>query len=227
MRSDRDGSPEFVADTAEMIDYLQYAIDFNFLERCQCTAEDFRASDPNNYFNVAKEIFTTGRGLYYIGPILTVADAEGLRAMDDEYGILPMPKYSEAQKEYRNSFQYSNATVYSIPVQNTRDELTGAVLEAMAYYSTDTLRTGYYTYVLGEKGSRDDESKQMLDLIFRTRINDLGFVYDWGGMITVYYYMAQNQISPVTMFRIKGELIRESMNKTLSEIRDKTSGGGQ
>ena len=46
-------------------------------------------------------------------------------------------------------------------------------------------------------------------------------------MITVYYYMAQNQISPVTMFRIKGELIRESMNKTLSEIRDKTSGGGQ
>ncbi|MBS7275994.1 MAG: hypothetical protein KIG76_05780 [Eubacteriales bacterium] len=227
VRSDRDGSPEFVADTAEMIDYLQYAIDFNFLERCQCTAEDFRASDPNNYFNVAKEIFTTGRGLYYIGPILTVADAEGLRAMDDEYGILPMPKYSEAQKEYRNSFQYSNATVYSIPVQNTRDELTGAVLEAMAYYSTDTLRKGYYTYVLGEKGSRDDESKQMLDLIFRTRINDLGFVYDWGGMITVYYYMAQNQISPVTMFRIKDELIRESMNKTLSEIRDKTSGGGQ
>ena len=101
------------------------------------------------------------------------------------------------------------------------------MLEAMAYYSTDTLRKGYYTYVLGEKGSRDDESKQMLDLIFRTRINDLGFVYDWGGMITIYYYMAQNQISPVTMFRIKDELIRESMNKTLSEIRDKTSGGGQ
>lgn len=51
----------------------------------------------------------------------------------------------------------------------------------MAYYSVDTLTATYYDNALKTRYVRDEESGDMLDIIFATRVYDLGFISDWGG----------------------------------------------
>ena len=52
----------------------------------------------------------------------------------------------------------------------------------MAHYSSDTLVPAYYEKLLGGKFARDDDSVEMLDIIFDSLVFDIGFCYDnWVG----------------------------------------------
>ena len=64
-----------------------------------------------------------------------------------------------------------------IPKTNNKLEMTGAVLEALAYESRETVIPAYYDIALKGKYARDPESVEMLDLIFAGRIYDLGDTY--------------------------------------------------
>ena len=68
-----------------------------------------------------------------------------------------------------------------MPITCRDTELTGVTLEAMAYGSTTTLTPAYYDNALKTRYVRDEESGDMLDIIFATRVYDLGFISDWGG----------------------------------------------
>jgi hypothetical protein len=61
--------------------------------------------------------------------------------------------------------------------------MTTHIIEAMAYYSQDTLTTAYYDITLISKGTRDPESGPMIDLILSTRVFDLSMYYGWGGLV--------------------------------------------
>lgn len=52
----------------------------------------------------------------------------------------------------------------------------------MCYESRDTVRHAYFDVTITNKTIRDEESAEMLDLIFSTRIYDLGFIFNWGSM---------------------------------------------
>ena len=45
-----------------------------------------------------------------------------------------------------------------------------------------TLQPAYYEISLQRKFSRDEESEKMLDIIFATRLYDVGAVNDWGNI---------------------------------------------
>ena len=102
--------------------------------------------------------------------------------MEANFGILPLPKYDESQEQYFSTMQYNNATVMCVPQTATNLERTGAVLEAWAAESVDTLTVAYYEITLKGKYSRDDESTAMLDLIFSTRVIDQGMLFNWSGV---------------------------------------------
>jgi hypothetical protein len=112
-----------------------------------------------------------------------------LREMECNFGILPNPKLNEAQSEYYNAVHAWCTTSVSIPI--TADpERTGIVLEALTAESYYTLRPAYYDISLKNKLMRDDESGEMLDLIFDTRCYDLGHVYNWGGVFDMFGSLA-------------------------------------
>ena len=52
----------------------------------------------------------------------------------------------------------------------------------MARGAADTIVNAYYEQTLYNRLVRDDESYEMLRLIFSTRVYDLGTIYDWGGI---------------------------------------------
>ena len=109
--------------------------------------------------------FEEGRCMFYINTLTTV---NGMRDMADEFGIIPTPKYDEAQSEYCN---YGGSPFYMVVPPTTEDlSRTGAVLEMLAYTSVGVVDIAYYDVLLQGKISRDADTRRMLDLIFSTQI---------------------------------------------------------
>jgi hypothetical protein len=143
---------------------------------------------PWGYINGT--IFEESRALFVSAIMLAVS---GFRNMEDDFGILPLPKYNSEQAQYFNTLQYNNATVYSVPSTSTNLERTGFILEAMAAESKRVLTPAYYEVTLQRKHARDEESAAMLDLIFSMRILDIGFVFNWQDLQGVYSGMVTNR----------------------------------
>ena len=143
----------------------------------------------NPYDDGIFKVFREGRGLMFFEMIGTIPT---FREMEDDFGLLPLPKFDEAQKEYHSFTSYGWATSYSIPVTNSDLGRTGMILETMAGYSTDTLTPAVIDVSLKSKFARDEESAEMLQIIFDTKTYDLGVDYNWGGLYGVYNEAAQN-----------------------------------
>jgi hypothetical protein len=104
------------------------------------------------------------------------------RNMEADFGIVPPPKYDEAQKEYISSVSVMSTNSLCVPVTVRDFERTGAITDALAGESFYTLKPAYYEVQLKTKFARDDESAEMLDIIFAGRKFDLGLLYSWGGL---------------------------------------------
>ncbi len=107
-----------------------------------------------------------------------VLDERGV--MEDDFGILPLPKYDKSQEEY-SVFAYPFYPLLSIPttVQGERQSMTGFILEALAAESYKTLTPAFYDIAMGGKVLRDEESTRILDIILRGRSYELLLIYRW------------------------------------------------
>lgn len=111
----------------------------------------------------------------YIYAII-LRNIELLRDMESDFGIIPYPKFDEAQPEYLNHVG-SASPILTIPITNiSDDELLGNVLEAMAIASYQVVRPAYFEVALKEKYARDGETQQMLDIILESRTYNLGYI---------------------------------------------------
>ena len=109
---------------------------------------------------LASRAFSEGRAMFFdifLGDILWFSDTEF------EFGILPYPKWDE-NSEYQNRSSNMTALTY-IPVTNPNLELTGAVLEEMAFQGAKNLTPTYFDIVLTVKNTRDVQSEEMLPII--------------------------------------------------------------
>ncbi|MCL2518571.1 MAG: hypothetical protein FWF15_08420, partial [Oscillospiraceae bacterium] len=136
------------------------------------------ASDP--FYGGIIPAFNDGRILFYMGSMALVPM---FRGMEQDFGILPIPKFDEAQDTYYTTMSvFNNGAIY-IPTTNVNLERTGIILEALSAESLYTLRPAYYDMTLKDKFSRDNESSTMLDILFANRIIDIGSSYNFGGIL--------------------------------------------
>ncbi len=124
-------------------------------------------------------LFMDNRGLFNFNEFHSI---ETMRQMDTAFGILPFPLYEESQERYYHSINPHVAAMLLVP-KDTRDvERAGYVLDALGAASKNILTPAYYEQYLKSKGSRDNESEEMLDLIFGSLTYDIGYLYDFGGL---------------------------------------------
>lgn len=161
--------------------------------------------------------FKDGRSLFNVS---MAKGCNSLRDMEDSYGILPIPKYDEYQDSY-----YSRVNNYHdslIAVFNTAGdpEAVGAALEVLSYYSYYNIYPQFYEVVIQGRGTRDDDSRRMLDIIFSTRTYDLGLIYGTEGFSDqVLRYTAKgdtNLASFMATWESKLEKIMEELNELAS-----------
>ena len=122
-----------------------------------------------------KNPFMQGRSLYLFEPL---GHSKKMRDSKFDFAIIPMPKYDENQKEYLTPILQSVHTMY-VTVANQKTDAIGATLENMAAEYYKNLRPAYYETVLENKRVRDDESLEMLEIIFKNRELNPAVVFDW------------------------------------------------
>ena len=101
--------------------------------------------------------------VYFMYQVLSSAAV--MREMEADFGILPMPKLDDTQDRYYTCV-LENLTVLGIPVSVTDVSASGALIEALARVGYDTVTPVYYEKALGSKYVRDNDSAEMLDLIY-------------------------------------------------------------
>lgn len=176
----KDGTLEYILDNERNVDIIGRLRKLMTNNDIQLRAEDITGS--TNIWDDIINIFREGRALYRIS---IMGDIVGLRDMEDDFGILPLPKYDENQESYITTYQAWNGSAYMVPASISDSKRTSAILEYMAYLSKDTITDAYYNVNLQGKVARDDDSSEMLDIIFDSMKTDVGFAFQLGSVQNV------------------------------------------
>jgi hypothetical protein len=117
----------------------------------------------------ARTMFGENHGLFVID---CVAIIESFRNMEADFGILPGPKYDEAQEKYYS--RVIDGWLNCAPVHAANPERTSIIMEALAVESKNITVPAYIEIALRTKQARDDESQDMINLIHETMTMDIG-----------------------------------------------------
>ena len=124
-----------------------------------------------SYFDTdAVKGFRDGRSLFTDINTINVAE---MRKMDDDFGILPWPTLAEGEPYLTNVD--AGMHLFCVPYTTVDPERTGLILEGLAVLGQQTVIPEYMEKTVRYKQTRDDESFEMLDLIFAGRVYDLGY----------------------------------------------------
>ncbi|MBQ4557307.1 MAG: extracellular solute-binding protein [Clostridia bacterium] len=149
---------------------------FNVLEYFANMVLDPEISLKYQHNSAAKEyidVFSGNRALFFM---TTIGKLGEFRDMETDYGILPYTLCGP-NTEYSNTVAPFYMTCMCVPMLVEDEERTSAVIEAIGYYSNDYIIPAYYEKTLNGQYTRDEESGEMLDIIFDTRAYDLGYVF--------------------------------------------------
>ena len=116
------------------------------------------------------DIFKDGRSLFGGS---TMGSIIGYRDMEDEIGILPLPKYDLSTPQYYAPSE-AGTNLFTVPISAKDTERTSIIVEALCAEGYKEVIPVYFEKALKTKYSRDDESESMLDYIKE------GIVYDYG-----------------------------------------------
>ena len=105
-----------------------------------------------------------------------------IRDMESDFGILPYPKLSEDQTRYYSTIAPYNSQFICVPLitDDATIEYIGAVTETLAYEGQKTVWPALYEQTLKGAFARDEETYDMLDIIYSNYGYDVGYYYQIG-----------------------------------------------
>ena len=184
-------------------------------------SENYTGGKFNTSFNQQNE-FTTGNATFLGG---TVGDMRVyLPSSEVEYGIVPIPKYEQSQKQYI-SYVYRAASICGIP-SNIDQQAEGTlarvcnVMEWLNAYSYKLVKPVYYDVILYGRISRQPEAVDMLKIIFGLEDNGVKRMEMDGvlalGMTNVLEVCASDCSTGISgRIRVISELVDDTLNTTV------------
>lgn len=144
--------------------------------------EDYNAAAQNdgfvNCYRAAAWAIAEGKALFrYMSMSDTLRLAEYKSC---NYGILPSPKLDAGQDGYASLVSTLAVPGVCVPSTNDDYDRIGIVLDAMAAKAKEVITHAYYDTLYQYRVAQDDESQEILDIIFNERTYDLGVVFNWG-----------------------------------------------
>lgn len=127
-----------------------------------------RLHDQSKYTQTVEE-FTANKSLFAATVVGRIAT---FREMESDYGLLPYPKFDEAQDRYYS--RVIDGWLHVVPSTNPDPERTSVIMEALASGTARLFIPAYYENYISLRALRDEDSVEMLNLIKDTRIMDLG-----------------------------------------------------
>ena len=137
------------------------------------------ANDDDGYsYNL--NIFPSSRAFFLGGEL---KDAQVFRDMDDEFGVVPLPKYSESQDQYFTTLDFQMMT-FAIPYTQAAPEDAALLLDAMSWETDTKILDVFLGNRIEQKGLRNQDSVEMLHIIFEGLGIDLGEAFDLFGNLS-------------------------------------------
>ena len=127
--------------------------------------------DPNDDY---AKYFTQGKALFLVQRLTVLT--EYATNMEDGYGVLPMPKYSEAQPNYYT--QLHACELWGIPLDAKDPEMSSAVMTSMGYDSHEVVLVPHFEKLLKTRYVKDSESGYMIDTIYYNIYMNFDSIYN-------------------------------------------------
>ena len=162
-----DGGIEFQMISEDAVTLCEKLVDFFWQPGSYtgCT------SDPELHaaFASGKSLFLGNAGL---------GTVEKIRDMECDFGILPSPKFDEAQTTYR-TLVHDGGYIGAVNGNSANLDAAGAILEALNAETYRSVTPTYYETALKVKYTRDDTSAQMIDMIHDTLMTNFIYAYNY------------------------------------------------
>jgi len=169
IKKDENGVPFHAQNTPKMADITDNLYSFLW-ENPGVYANPVSSPGPENIY---RYIFLENRTMFL--PEL-LGNAQALRSMDTDFGIIPYPKWNEQQENYLTT-SVAYFTLFCVPVTVKDFEMIGVITEALCAESYKKVIPAFYEVALKTKYSRDDESAEMIDTIRNGLTFDFGKIY--------------------------------------------------
>ena len=163
-------------------------------------------------FMIPDDMFVNNQVLF-LPEVFRFADQD-LRDFNTDYGIIPYPKWDEAQTDYYTMVDGGHEGL-AIPASAQELEFVGAITEALNAESWKRVVPTYYDIVLKTKGTRDEVSVSMLDYILQHRIFDFGYVYGQFGAAFWPQYLAEKKTADISSYYEKNH---KAFDKTMTKV---------
>ncbi len=146
---------------------------------------------------------------------LEFSEKNEMREME-QYGILPTPKYNEAQERYITPVVNE---VAGIPYVVKDFDMSALLLEALTAETYKIVRPAYYDIALMRKYSRDDDSNGMLDMILKNTNCDFCYLYLDVIGVDLFYSIGKKE-NYASWFASNEEKYTASLNKFTEKVRE-------
>ena len=158
------GVPELTLNSPKTVEIFSKYFGLTDTDDVHLFIQQSNESDP------AGNLFTEGRAMFADKGL---GNAKSMRNMNDDFGILPWPKFTK-EDEYATVVN-GHASLMVVPITVPDANKTGMVIEALAAVGHDEVIPAFYEVSLKTKFSRDAESEEMIDIVKNSIIYDLGY----------------------------------------------------
>lgn len=215
VKKEADDIPYLAINTETTLKVIDYAL-ASFMDKdIAMVAQDYKFS--NYYIDSLMPKYLNNEVLFSPNGIYATLD---LRNMECDFEILPYPKLSEQQSQYYAMTSRSYETHIHIPATCSDTARTGAVLEALGYYSRQYVKPAVIDVTVTNKLIRDEDSAEMLGLMLDSREYDIGEYYNWDNLINNLLYSSLQARSNVfaSNYAKHEEKIKTLIQKTIDEM---------
>lgn len=155
-------------------------------------ANDYSSSvtTGKSMWDIPSDTFYDERALF-LGGVVRYAPSI-IESCEVDFGILPMPKYTEDQKDYYSYSEVGNSTALLVPVVANLSDVS-FVIEALSEESYRTVVPAYYEVMVKSKYSPDPNASAVLDLMFANHRFDTALLYSWLDIAGIYDTILQKK----------------------------------
>ena len=215
---DKDDMPIFTGNSEKLSNVIDKMLDI-YVDDTYCMHRDAYGKESGSGQLVQFWVFPEGRSLFYWG-FPRYMDL-GLRDMEDDFGIVPIPKWDSAQSRYYATLNHWHSYTYMLPATVGDIERNSIILDAMAYHGRNIIRPAYYDVCLQRKYTRDEDSSAMLDIIFASTVYDIALSYAVGGYVdAIGDQFQKGQVNLASIYDKNAGKVENAIQKLIDSFED-------
>lgn len=116
-----------------------------------------------------------------------------LRIAGADFGVVPLPLWSAEQDDYRSFCGTGETAGIAVSKGCADEDYSAYMIEAISCESRNYITPAYMEINLKGKDMQDDESLEMLKIVFGNIVYDVGEIYRFGNINSMFSTLVQNK----------------------------------